>query len=36
MRLGAYPAVLSTAAFALWTILLKYNRVSMITVFFFS
>ncbi len=31
----AYLVVLSSAAFALWTILLKYNRVSMVTVFNF-
>lgn len=31
----AYVVVLSSAAFALWTILLKYNRVSMVTVFNF-
>lgn len=33
--LMAYLVLLSSAAFALWTILLKYNRVSMITVFNF-
>ncbi|MDO9404177.1 MAG: DMT family transporter [Polaromonas sp.] len=31
----AYLVLLSSAAFALWTTLLKYNRVSMITVFNF-
>ena len=31
----AYLVVLSSAAFSLWTILLKYNRVSMVTVFNF-
>ena len=31
----AYLVVLSSAAFALWTILLKYNRVSMVVVFNF-
>ena len=31
----AYLVVLSAAAFSLWTILLKYNRVSMVTVFNF-
>lgn len=31
----AYLVALSSAAFALWTILLKYNRVSMVTVFNF-
>lgn len=31
----AYLVVLSSAAFALWTILLKYNRVSMVAVFNF-
>ena len=31
----AYLVVLSSAAFALWTILLKHNRVSMVTVFNF-
>lgn len=31
----AYLVLLSSAAFALWTILLKYNRVSMVTVFNF-
>ena len=30
-----YLVLLSSAAFALWTILLKYNRVSMVTVFNF-
>ena len=30
-----YLVILSSAAFSLWTILLKYNRVSMITVFNF-
>lgn len=30
-----YLVVLSSAAFSLWTILLKYNRVSMVTVFNF-
>lgn len=33
--LMVYLVVLSSAAFALWTILLKYNRVSMVTVFNF-
>ena len=33
--LMVYLVVLSSAAFSLWTILLKYNRVSMITVFNF-
>ncbi len=33
--LMAYMVLLSSAAFALWTILLKYNRVSMITAFNF-
>jgi drug/metabolite transporter (DMT)-like permease len=33
--LMAYLVLLSSAAFALWTILLKYNRVSMITAFNF-
>lgn len=31
----AYMVVLSSAAFALWSILLKYNRVGMVTVFNF-
>lgn len=31
----AYLVVLSSAAFSLWTILLKYNRVSMVTAFNF-
>jgi len=31
----AYLVLLSSAAFSLWTILLKYNRVSMVTVFNF-
>ncbi len=31
----AYLVILSSAAFSLWTILLKYNRVSMVTVFNF-
>lgn len=31
----AYLVALSSAAFSLWTILLKYNRVSMVTVFNF-
>lgn len=31
----AYLVILSSAAFSLWTILLKYNRVSMITAFNF-
>ena len=31
----AYLVLLSSAAFALWTVLLKYNRVSMVTVFNF-
>jgi drug/metabolite transporter (DMT)-like permease len=31
----AYRVALSAAAFSLWTILLKYNRVSMVTVFNF-
>jgi drug/metabolite transporter (DMT)-like permease len=30
-----YLVILSSAAFSLWTTLLKYNRVSMITVFNF-
>ena len=30
-----YLVILSSAAFSLWTILLKYNRVSMVTVFNF-
>lgn len=33
--LMAYLVVLSSAAFSLWTLLLKYNRVSMVTVFNF-
>lgn len=33
--LMVYLVVLSSAAFSLWTILLKYNRVSMVTVFNF-
>ena len=33
--LMAYLVLLSSAAFSLWTILLKYNRVSMVTVFNF-
>jgi len=35
MALMVYLVVLSSAAFSLWTILLKHNRVSMITVFNF-
>ncbi|RYX93017.1 MAG: DMT family transporter [Comamonadaceae bacterium] len=31
----AYLVLLSSAAFSLWTVLLKYNRVSMVTVFNF-
>ena len=31
----SYLVILSSAAFSLWTILLKYNRVSMVTVFNF-
>jgi drug/metabolite transporter (DMT)-like permease len=30
-----YLALLSSVAFALWTILLKYNRVGMVTIFNF-
>ena len=35
IALLAYLVILSSAAFSLWTILLKYNRVSMVTVFNF-
>jgi drug/metabolite transporter (DMT)-like permease len=35
IALMAYLVVLSSAAFSLWTLLLKYNRVSMVTVFNF-
>ncbi|MBS1209907.1 MAG: protein of unknown function transrane [Proteobacteria bacterium] len=35
LALMAYMVLLSSVAFALWTILLKYNRVGMVTVFNF-